>query len=71
MTLAELAAALPPGEHDLETFALWLAMAREAGVALQLGEEHIETQDGDEHWRFTVPHVALDGAQLPQREWEL
>jgi len=71
MTLAELAAALPPGEHDLETFALWLAMAREAGVALQLGEEHIDTQDGDAHWRFTVPQVALDGAQLAHRQWEL
>ena len=71
MTLAELAAALPPGEHDLETFALWLAMAREAGVALQLGEEHIDTQDGDAHWRCTVPQVALDGAQLAHRQWEL
>ena len=37
MTLAELAAALPPGEHDLETFALWLAMARECGWSLQPG----------------------------------
>ena len=71
MTLAELAAALPPGEHDLETFALWLAMAREAGVELQPGEEHIETQDGGQHWRFTVPRVALDGTQLAHREWEL
>lgn len=71
MTLAELAAALPPGEHDLETFALWLAMAREAGVELQPGEEQIETQDSYQHWRFTVPRVALDGAQLAQREWEL
>lgn len=71
MTLAELAAALPPGEHDLETFALWLAMAREAGVQLQPGEEYIDTQDDIQHWRFTVPRVALDGAQLAQREWEL
>ena len=46
-------------------------VAREAGVALQLGEEHIDTQDGDAHWRFTVPQVALDGAQLAHREWEL
>lgn len=71
MTLAELAAALPPGEHDLETFALWLAMAREAGVALQPGEEQIDTGDGGQHWRFTVPRVALDSAQLAHREWEL
>ena len=71
MTLAELAAALPPGEHDLETLALWLAMAREAGVALQPGEEQIDTGDGGQHWRFTVPRVALDSAQLAHREWEL
>ena len=71
MTLSELATALPPGEHDLETFALWLAMAREASVELQPGEEHIDTEDGSQQWRFTVPRVALDGAQLAQREWEL
>jgi hypothetical protein len=40
-------------------------------VELQPGEEHIETQDGDQHWRFTVPRVALDGTQLAHREWEL
>jgi hypothetical protein len=71
MTLAELAAALPPGEHDLETFALWLAMAREAGVELQRGEEQIDTEDCGQRWRFTVPHVALDGAQLAQLDWEV
>ena len=71
MTLAELAAALPPGAHDLETLALWLAMAREAGVALQDGEEQIDAQDGAQSWRFTVPRVALDGTQLAQMDWEL
>jgi len=71
MTLAQLAAALPPGKHDLETLALWLAMAHEAGIELHAGEEQIETQDGDQHWRFTVPCVALDGRQLQQMEWEL
>ena len=71
MTLAALAAALPLGAHDLETLALWLTMAREAGMELQQGEEHIDTQDGSQHWRFTVPRVALDGAQLAQMAWEL
>ena len=71
MTLAALAAALPPGAHDLETLALWLTMAREAGMELQQGEEHIDTQDGSQHWRFTVARVALDGAQLAQMAWEL
>ena len=46
-------------------------MAREAGVALQPGEEQIATGDGGQHWRFTVPRVALDSAQLAHREWEL
>ena len=71
MSLAELAAALSPGEHDLETFALWLAMAREAGIDLQPGEEHIDTEDGGQHWRFTIPRVALDGAQLARVKWEV
>ena len=71
MTLAALAAALPPGAHDLETLALWLAMAREAGMELQEGEEQIDTQDGGQHWRFSVPRVALDGAQLAHMTWEL
>lgn len=31
LSLGELASLLPPA-HDLETFALWLAMAREAGI---------------------------------------
>ena len=70
-TLAQLAAALPPGQHDLETLALWLAMAREAGVELQPGEEPIDTQDGGRHWRFTVPRVTLDGAHLAHMDWEL
>ena len=71
MTLAELAQALPPGAHDLETLALWLAMAREAGVDFDAGEEQIDTQDGSQHWRFSVPRVALDGAQLAHMTWEL
>jgi len=71
MTIAALAAALPPGAHDLETLALWLAMARDAGMELQEGEEQIDTQDGGQHWRFSVPRVALDGAQLAHMTWEL
>lgn len=71
MTLAELAAALPPGEHDLETLALWLAMAREAGIDLDATEEQIESNDGSTLWRFTVPHVALDSARLANIDWEL
>lgn len=71
MTLAELAKVLPPAQHDLETLALWLSMAREAGIELQDEQEQISTQDGEQAWSFTVPRVALDGAQLAQIHWEL
>ena len=45
MTLAQLAQALPPGEHDLEALTLWLSVAREAGVAWDGAQEHITTTD--------------------------
>jgi hypothetical protein len=60
LTLADLAQALPPGEHDLETLALWLALAREAGVPFEDGPpEHITLTHTDQPWRFTVPRVRL------------
>ena len=68
MTLAALAQALPPGEHDLETLPLWLAVASEAGAAPGAGQEHITTTDPSYSppglWRFTVPQVALDAAAV-------
>jgi hypothetical protein len=72
LRLSELATALPP-VHDLETFALWIAMAREAGIELVAGQtEHLELLDADERrWRFTVPDVALDGDLLSAIDWEL
>ena len=61
LTLAELAQALPPDEHDLETLALWLALAREAGVPFEDGPpEHITLTHGHQPWRFTVPRVRLE-----------
>ena len=71
MTLAELAQALPPGEHDLETVALWLAMACEVGLPPQCEREHIDTEAHGRHWRFDVPRVSLDGAVLASIDWEL
>ena len=71
MTLAQLAQALPPGEHDLEALTLWLSVAREAGVAWDGAQEHITTTDATsaahataQHWRFTLPQVALDAAAV-------
>ena len=68
MTLAALAQALPPGEHDLETLALWLALARESGAVFEDGQEAITTQDRDGQWRFTVPRVALEAEALRAME---
>jgi hypothetical protein len=74
MTLAQLAQALPPGEHDLEALTLWLSVAREADVAWGEAQEHITitTTETDttsasateQHWRFTLPQVALDAAAV-------
>lgn len=74
MTLAALAQALPPGEHDLETLALWLALARESGAAFEAGQkEQLVTHDEHQHqqWRFTVPRVALAPQALRGTDWEL
>jgi hypothetical protein len=61
LTLADLAQALPPGEHDLETLALWLALAREAGVPFDDGPpEHITLEHNHQPWHFTVPRVRLE-----------
>ena len=68
MTLAALARALPPGEHDLETLTLWMAVASDAGLNRGEAQEHITTTDTQhtpaQQWRFTVPHVALDAAAV-------
>lgn len=68
MTLAALAQALPPGEHDLEALTLWLAVASEAGAAMGAEQEHITTTDPSQspnpQWRFTVPRVVLDAESV-------
>lgn len=59
LTIGALATALPPS-HDLETLAYWLAMAREAGIAVDNNNEVIDMFDEREGWtRFYVPTVEL------------
>lgn len=67
LTIVDLINALPP-VHDLETIALWIGMAREAGVDIQDADmQEVLLTDADEHqWLFRVPHAsisfeALDG----------
>lgn len=72
LSIAELASRLPP-VHDLETFALWLAMAREAGIAVNEQQpEEIELVDDEQRrWRFRLPYAGLDSAALSRIDWEL
>ena len=72
LTLSELAQRLPP-THDLETLALWLGMAREAGIEIEptLTEEVQLIDEDQEHWLFTVPVASLTNEDLCDLEWEL
>lgn len=72
MTIAELAAALPLA-HDLETFALWLGMAREAGIDFTDDDtQDVEVRDAERRrWLFRVPRVALSQDALADIDWEL
>lgn len=59
LTISELADALPP-THDLETFVYWLAMARQAGIAVDDRAEAIELFVEQDGWfRFHVPRVQI------------
>jgi|SRR5690554_3003968 len=71
MTIADLTEQLPP-VHDLETFTLWLGMAREAGISIQQGEvQELELQDDEQRrWLFRVPYVALSAEALNDIDWE-
>ncbi len=71
MTLADLAQHLPP-VHDLETFALWLGMAREAGITIHESEfQQLELLDDEQHrWLFHVPYLTLSSQALNGIDWE-
>lgn len=71
LTIAQLAKALPP-EHDLETFTLWLGMAREAELPLDERQEQIELTDNHgKRLRFTLPRVEMSAAALNPIDWEV
>lgn len=71
LTLSELAQQLPP-VHDLETLALWLGMAREAGIEIAGGETELLalTDDDRQQWQFCIPRVALSSTALNGIDWE-
>ena len=74
MTLAALAQALPPGEHDLETLTLWMALAREASegdTASAAGPATLAWGDGQEHITTTdAPHpTGGQAAPQPPKHW--
>ena len=72
MTIGELVQALPPA-HDLETLALWLGMAREAGIEVAEDEvEEFELIDAEQQrWLYRVPKTGLSHEPLQAIDWEL
>jgi Protein of unknown function (DUF3375) len=72
LSIAELARRLPPA-HDLETFALWLGMAREADIpVLEDQFEEIDLVDDEQRWwRFRLPYAGIDSKALDNIKWEL
>lgn len=71
LSLSELATLLPP-DHDLETFAVWIGMAREAGIEVKDDQrEHIDLRDEDKRlWRFDLPSTGLESQKLKDIDWE-
>jgi hypothetical protein len=68
VTLGELARALPP-THDLETLAYWLAMARQAGIAIDDSHESFELLSAEsQRTRFTVPALRLKREDMKDLE---
>lgn len=71
MSIGELATHLPP-THDLETIALWLAMAREAEVDISDDREAVDITDSNGHrLRFHVPQLTLTRQAAESIDWEL
>lgn len=70
LSLADLAQKIPP-THDLESLAVWLGMAREAGCDFGEPRETIDIAGPDDRrLRFHVPLLALDPAAFERFAWE-
>ncbi len=70
ISLGDLALRLPP-THDLETIAVWIGMAREAGSAIGEEREALDLVSRDErHLRFVVPRVELSSTSFEGFDWE-
>src|SRR5690554_794865 len=71
MSIGDLARHLPP-THDLETIALWLAMAREAEVEISEDREAVDITGSDgQTLRFHVPQLTLTRHKAESIDWEL
>lgn len=70
LSLIELAELMPPTE-DLETFALWLGMAKEAGIDISKEQESFVLTDSDnQRWQFKLPKTLLSAPALEAIDWE-
>jgi uncharacterized small protein (DUF1192 family) len=70
LSVSELAQKLPPS-HDLESIAIWLGMAREAGCEVQADSEQFDVETRDARaLRFRVPRIAFDAATFAEFNWE-
>lgn len=72
LSFGDLAALLLP-THDLETFALWLSMAREAGLEIieERREEVVLIDDEQRRWRYSLPVAGLEFEAFKDIDWEL
>lgn len=70
LSLPALAQRLPP-THDLETLAVWIGMAREAGCAPGAGREALDlaTRDG-QPLRFNVPALVFAPEAFAAFDWD-
>ncbi|UDL06648.1 DUF3375 domain-containing protein [Marinobacter sp. CA1] len=71
MSIGDIASHLPP-THDLESIALWLAMAREAEVTISDHQETVDITDSNgQTLRFRLPHLTLTRNDAESIDWEL